>query len=101
MGSAAAKCSFGRVIPGTEHVRGGRDGFIRSLIDNVAGPHTTKYTPPRPRRSKPHPLADAQNTDIGAASAPTGPQPASDQNGGYFSTARELGGIQNVMLEAA
>ena len=32
--------------PGTEHVRGGRDGFIRRLIDNVAGPHTTKYTPP-------------------------------------------------------
>ena len=46
MGSAAAKCSFGRVIPGTDHVHGGRDGFIRSLIDNVAGPRTDKYPPP-------------------------------------------------------
>ena len=46
MGSAAAKCSFGRVIPGTDHVRGGRDGFIRSLIDNVAGPQTDNYPSP-------------------------------------------------------
>ena len=62
MGSAAAKCSFGRVIPGTDHVRGGRDGFIRSLIDNVAGPHTDKY--PHPDRGDPGhtALAGAQNT---------------------------------------
>ena len=67
MGSAAAKCSFGRVIRGTEHVRGGRDGFIRSLIDNAARPHTAKY---------PHPTEAIQATPpLRARRTPTSGRP--------------------------
>jgi hypothetical protein len=46
-------------------------------------------------------MSATQNVPIGASTAAMRWAAASVQNGGYFATARDLGGIRSVMQEAA
>lgn len=44
--SGAQICAYIQRLAGAEHVRGGRDGLIHSLICTVAGPHQTSSPTP-------------------------------------------------------